>query len=255
MAETRNVCHSAAHAAAVRLGRGAARRCAAPTGPTATWGSSTTVRAAMPDAAITTDIIVGLPRRDRGGLRRAPCDVVREARFAGAFTFQYSKRPGTPAADDGRPGAQGRWCRSGTSGWWRSLEEITWAENKRLVGRDGRGAGRRGRGPQGRAHRPAVRPGPRRPPGALRRGRTDADPARRHRHHEVTYAAPHHLNADGPLLAHRRTRAGDAWAAGRTPTTAGRAARDAVRPARPRPPGDDPGPRKNCRYARLTSPA
>ena len=26
----------------------------------------------------------------------------------------------------------------------------------------------------------------------------------------VTYAAPHHLNADGPLLAHRRTRAGDA---------------------------------------------
>ena len=26
----------------------------------------------------------------------------------------------------------------------------------------------------------------------------------------VTYAAPHHLVADGPLLAHRRTRAGDA---------------------------------------------
>ena len=29
---------------------------------------------------------------------------------------------------------------------------------------------------------------------------------------EVTYAAPHHLNADGPLLNHRRTLAGDAWA-------------------------------------------
>ena len=28
---------------------------------------------------------------------------------------------------------------------------------------------------------------------------------------EVTYAAPHHLVADGPLLAHRRTRSGDAW--------------------------------------------
>ena len=26
----------------------------------------------------------------------------------------------------------------------------------------------------------------------------------------VTYGAPHHLVADGPLVAHRRTRAGDA---------------------------------------------
>src|SRR5664280_1849277 len=32
---------------------------------------------------------------------------------------------------------------------------------------------------------------------------------------EVTYAAPHHLVADGPALAVRRTRAGDAWAARR----------------------------------------
>jgi tRNA-2-methylthio-N6-dimethylallyladenosine synthase len=31
---------------------------------------------------------------------------------------------------------------------------------------------------------------------------------------EVTYAAPHHLVADGPVLALRRTRAGDVWAAG-----------------------------------------
>ena len=37
----------------------------------------------------------------------------------------------------------------------------------------------------------------------------------------VTYAAPHHLNADGPLLSHRRTRAGDASEAGRAPRTAG----------------------------------
>jgi tRNA-2-methylthio-N6-dimethylallyladenosine synthase len=28
---------------------------------------------------------------------------------------------------------------------------------------------------------------------------------------EVTYAAPHHLLAEGPALAVRRTRAGDAW--------------------------------------------
>jgi tRNA-2-methylthio-N6-dimethylallyladenosine synthase len=30
----------------------------------------------------------------------------------------------------------------------------------------------------------------------------------------VTYGAPHHLVADGPLLTHRRTRAGDAHEAG-----------------------------------------
>jgi tRNA-2-methylthio-N6-dimethylallyladenosine synthase len=30
---------------------------------------------------------------------------------------------------------------------------------------------------------------------------------------EVTYAAPHHLVADGPVLAVRRTRSGDAWEA------------------------------------------
>jgi tRNA-2-methylthio-N6-dimethylallyladenosine synthase len=34
---------------------------------------------------------------------------------------------------------------------------------------------------------------------------------------EVTYAAPHHLVADGPVLAHRRTRSGDAWAARTAP--------------------------------------
>jgi len=35
----------------------------------------------------------------------------------------------------------------------------------------------------------------------------------------VTYAAPHHLNADGPIVSHRRTKAGDTWEAGRTPRT------------------------------------
>jgi tRNA-2-methylthio-N6-dimethylallyladenosine synthase len=35
----------------------------------------------------------------------------------------------------------------------------------------------------------------------------------------VTGAAPHHLIADGAPRAHRRTKAGDAHAAGRKPTT------------------------------------
>ena len=69
-----------------------------------------------------------LPRRDRGGLPGRRCDVVAQARFAGAFTFQYSKRPGTPAATHARPGAEGRSCRSATSGWSR------WSGRHRLGG-------------------------------------------------------------------------------------------------------------------------
>ena len=55
------------------------------------------VRAAMPDAAITTDIIVGFPGETERDFADT-LDMVRQARFAGAFTFQYSIRPGTPAA-------------------------------------------------------------------------------------------------------------------------------------------------------------
>src|SRR3954466_950087 len=55
------------------------------------------VRAAMPDAAITTDIIVGFPGETEEDFAETMA-VVERARFAGAFTFQYSKRPGTPAA-------------------------------------------------------------------------------------------------------------------------------------------------------------
>ena len=76
------------------------------------------VRAAMPDAAITTDIIVGFPGETEEDFQ-ATLDVVREARFASAFTFQYSKRPGTPAADDATTRSRPRSSRSATSGWSR----------------------------------------------------------------------------------------------------------------------------------------
>src|SRR5215204_1673469 len=56
------------------------------------------VRAAMPDAAITTDIIVGFPGETEEDFVET-MEVVRNARFTSAFTFQYSQRPGTPAAD------------------------------------------------------------------------------------------------------------------------------------------------------------
>src|ERR1700724_4238989 len=55
-------------------------------------------RAAMPHAAITTDLIVGFPGQTEDDFA-ATLVVVRQARFAKACTFQYSKRPGTPAAE------------------------------------------------------------------------------------------------------------------------------------------------------------
>ncbi|MGH3714836.1 MAG: tRNA (N6-isopentenyl adenosine(37)-C2)-methylthiotransferase MiaB [Micromonosporaceae bacterium] len=163
------------------------------------------VRQAMPDAAITTDIIVGFPGETEEDFEQT-LSVVRQARFAGAFTFQYSKRPGTPAADlpDQLPKqvVQERYQRLVDL-----VNEITWRENQALVGRtvevlvavgegrkDGATGRMSGRARDGRlvhfAGGDAVRPG---------------DVVRT----VVTYGAPHHLVADGPLVAHRRTRAGD----------------------------------------------
>jgi tRNA-2-methylthio-N6-dimethylallyladenosine synthase len=55
------------------------------------------VRKAMPDAAITTDIIVGFPGESDADFADT-INLVKQARFSAAYTFQYSKRPGTPAA-------------------------------------------------------------------------------------------------------------------------------------------------------------
>ena len=55
------------------------------------------VRQAIPDAGITTDIIVGFPGESDADFEQT-LEVVEEARFTAAYTFQYSKRPGTPAA-------------------------------------------------------------------------------------------------------------------------------------------------------------
>ncbi|MBH0117931.1 tRNA (N6-isopentenyl adenosine(37)-C2)-methylthiotransferase MiaB [Salinibacterium sp. NG253] len=55
------------------------------------------VRAQMPHAAITTDIIVGFPGETEDDFQDT-LRVVEESRFASAYTFQYSIRPGTPAA-------------------------------------------------------------------------------------------------------------------------------------------------------------
>jgi tRNA-2-methylthio-N6-dimethylallyladenosine synthase len=175
------------------------------------------VRAAMPDAAITTDVIVGFPGETEADFADT-LDVVRQARFASAFTFQYSKRPGTPAAE-----MAGQLPKAVVQERYERLvalqEEISWAENRAQVGRrvellvaagegskDARTGRMSGRARDGRlvhfAGGEGVRPG-------------DVVET------VVTAAAPHHLMADGALLTHRRTRAGDAHEAGTRPTTPG----------------------------------
>ncbi len=56
-----------------------------------------TLRAAIPDIAVTTDIIVGFPGETEADFEET-MDVVRRVEFDSAFTFLYSKRTGTPAA-------------------------------------------------------------------------------------------------------------------------------------------------------------
>ena len=55
------------------------------------------LKKAMPDIAISTDIIVGFPGETEEDFRET-LDVVERVRFDSAFTFIYSKREGTPAA-------------------------------------------------------------------------------------------------------------------------------------------------------------
>lgn len=92
------------------------------------------VREAIPEAAITTDIIVGFPGETEEQFEQT-LDVVREARFADAFTFQYSPRPGTPAATfpDQVPAAD-------VARRYRRLADvvadIAWQENRALEGRE-----------------------------------------------------------------------------------------------------------------------
>ena len=173
------------------------------------------VRQAMPDAAITTDIIVGFPGETEEDFE-ATMHVVQQARFAGAFTFQYSPRPGTPAAtmpdQVDRAVVQDRYERL-----LALVNEIAWEENQRQVGevvdvlvaqgegrKDERTARISGRAPDNRLVHVAAcdaRPG-------------DVVTV------EITYAAPHHLVADR-VLGIRRTRAGEVAAAASAAPTPG----------------------------------
>ena len=55
------------------------------------------IRAARPDIALTSDFIVGFPGEGDADFE-ATMQLVRDVKYAGAFSFKYSRRPGTPAA-------------------------------------------------------------------------------------------------------------------------------------------------------------
>jgi tRNA-2-methylthio-N6-dimethylallyladenosine synthase len=173
------------------------------------------VRAAIPDAAITTDIIVGFPGETEEDFTDT-LDIVRRARFASAFTFQYSIRPGTPAATmEGQVPADVVAERYGRL--VALVEETALAENRALVGHEievlvAEGEGRK----DGATHRMSGRARDNRlvhfapaGPGASGVQPRPGDVVLT----RVTAAAPHYLIADRAPLALRRTRAGDAWQA------------------------------------------
>jgi len=54
------------------------------------------LRAARPDLALSTDIIVGFPGESDGDFQQT-LDLLEETRFASVFAFTYSPRPGTAA--------------------------------------------------------------------------------------------------------------------------------------------------------------
>ena len=171
------------------------------------------VRSAMPEAAITTDIIVGFPGETEADFL-ATMEVVRRARFSAAYTFQYSIRPGTPAAT-----MPGQVPKAVTQERYERLVELVndlaWEENRRLAGSDvevmfATGEGRK----DAETHRMSGRARDNR----LVHVAVPSDPALRPRPGDiatvrVTHAAPHHLNSDEPLRNLRRTRGGDAWEA------------------------------------------
>jgi tRNA-2-methylthio-N6-dimethylallyladenosine synthase len=166
------------------------------------------VRAAMPDAAITTDIIVGFPGETEEDFE-ATLDLVRQARFAGAYTFRYSPRPGTPAAtmDSQVPAGvvQQRYERLVAL-----VEETSLAGHQAFTGQRAEVLVAAGEGRKDEAtHRLSGRARDNRlvhfaPSGTSPRPGDMVTTV-------ITRAAPHYLIADGPPASVRRTRGGDAW--------------------------------------------
>ena len=190
------------------------------------------VRTAMPGAAITTDVIVGFPGETEEDFAET-MRVVEAARFVSAYTFQYSPRPGTPAAEltgqVPKEVVQERYVRLAAL-----QERISLEENAAQVGavvevlvaqesgrKDGASHRLSGRAADNRLVHLSIPAGldPHPAGGVDLRLADDLDPTLPRPGDlvtvEVTHAAPHHLVADSALTGGRfevrRTRAGDAW--------------------------------------------
>ena len=91
------------------------------------------VRDAIPGVAVTTDIIVGFPGETEEDFQDT-LSLVKEARYDAAYTFQYSPRPLTPAAD-----LPGRLPKEVVQERFARLvalqERISLERNRRLIGR------------------------------------------------------------------------------------------------------------------------
>ena len=171
------------------------------------------VRARIPNAAISTDIIVGFPGETEEDFEDT-MRVVEQARFASAFTFQYSIREGTPAAtmEEQVPKeiVQARYERL-----IALQERISLEENQKQVGREVEVLVSVGEGKKdAETHRLTGRAQDNRlvhfelPEGSDRPRPGDVVTV------TITHGAPFHLLADavdGAPLRIRRTRGGDAW--------------------------------------------
>jgi tRNA-2-methylthio-N6-dimethylallyladenosine synthase len=91
------------------------------------------VRNAIPDASITTDIIVGFPGESEQDFQDTMA-VATEGKFAMAYTYQYSIRPGTPAGEMEnqipKEVVQDRYERL-----IEHVNAIAWEENKKQIGK------------------------------------------------------------------------------------------------------------------------
>jgi len=92
------------------------------------------VREAMPEAAITTDIIVGFPGENDDDFAQT-IDLVKQSKFSAAYTFQYSKRPGTPAATMPNQIADDVMA-DRYNQLHKIQQEISKSENEKLIGKD-----------------------------------------------------------------------------------------------------------------------
>ena len=178
------------------------------------------VRQKIPHAAITTDIIVGFPGETEEDFQ-ATLDVVEKARFTSAFTFQYSPRPGTPAAEYEqqvpKEVVQERYERLIALQERVCLEEnqkLVNTEVELLVQADGGKKNTKTQRMTGRAREGRLVHF--HPAGSIDRSIRPGDVITT----TVTEAKPHFLIADAGVLTHRRTVAGDMSEAGKVPTTA-----------------------------------